>query len=103
MRDSIIINMEYADMDIVTNKKGCHRHHCIFGKNHKLADEDGLWVPLEPNAHNGSKCSAHFCHYVQRLLQIIAQLAWEKKKVAEGFSEDDAREEFRKRYGESYL
>jgi hypothetical protein len=39
----------------------------------------------------------------ETLSKIVGQLAYEKKKCAEGFTEDDAREEFRRRYGKSWL
>nr|DAW76340.1 MAG TPA: CcmH protein [Caudoviricetes sp.] len=39
----------------------------------------------------------------EAMSKIIGQLAWEKRAVAEGQTEEEAREAFRKRYGESYL
>lgn len=72
---------------------GLETHHCIHGSGRrKLADEDGLTVRL-----------CHVCHrnlhdhgFYDHDLQIIAQYAWQKhyKKTAE---------DFRARYGKSYL
>ena len=103
MKDSIIINMDYAMYDVIDGTPFVERHHCIGGPNRKLADEDGLWVPLTPEHHRTGKDSAHLNKVTHTLLEIIAQLAYEKKKVAEGNTETEARELFRKRYGRSYL
>lgn len=103
MRDSIIINMDYAMYDIIDGTTLVERHHCIGGSNRKLADEDGLWVPLTPEHHRTGKDSAHKSKITHTLLAIIAQLAYEKKKIAEGNTETEAREMFRKRYGRCYL
>ena len=103
MRDSIIINMDYAMYDIIDGTPLVERHHCIGGSNRKLADEDGLWVPLTPEHHRTGKDSAHNSKITHTLLAIIAQLAYEKKKIAEGNTESEAREMFRKRYGRCYL
>lgn len=103
MKDSIIINMDYAMYDLVDGTPHVERHHCLGGPNRKLADEDGLWVPLTPDNHRTGKDSAHLNKTTHTLLAIIAQLAYEKKKVAEGKTESEAREIFRRRYGRSYL
>lgn len=105
MRDSIIVDMAYAGYDLIDGKPAEHRHHCIFGTADRAkADEDGLWVPLTAQHHTNGKISAHQNLEVQRLLQIIAQLAYEKHTIAEtGCTEKEAREVFRKRYYKSYL
>lgn len=104
MRDSIIINMKYAEYDLIDGKPGVHRHHCLMGQDREKADEDGLWVPLSPDHHENGKISAHHCKEMKVLLQIIAQLAYEKHQIATtGCSEEEARELFRKRYFKSYL
>lgn len=97
-------------MGIVTKYKGfcvvCGRpitetHHLVFGQSLRgLADEDGLVVPLcnvhHAQVHITSATASAFS-------KIIGQLAWEKHYVAEGGTEEDARNSFRKRYGRSYL
>lgn len=106
MRDSIIIDMAYADYDIINGKPGVERHHCIFGNpDRKKADEDGLWVPLRPEHHRDGKISAHKCIEVQRLLQMIAQLSYELEMITIGKAEtkDEARELFFKRYRRFFL
>ena len=98
-------------------------HHCLEGTaNRALSDEDNLVVPLEPRLHNegnrpqtGVRCDVHHCKNMAMLMHIIGQLAWERKYFLdaldyateeEGFSEncaEEARKQFRKRYGKSYL
>jgi len=103
MKDSIIVNMEYAQYDIIDGNPSTERHHIFGGPNRKLSDEDGLWVPLTKSHHTEDKISAHKCKEFQTLLHIIGQLAYEKHQVADGKSEKQARECFRKRYGRSFL
>lgn len=85
MKDSIVINMKYADYDMLDG-----------------TPEDGLWVPLTPEHHEG-KMSVHMNKEMKVLMHIIGQLAYEKHCVADGMTESEARETFRKRYGKSYL
>lgn len=35
MRDSIIVDMKYADLDIINGQYGVERHHCLGGPNRK--------------------------------------------------------------------
>ena len=95
MKDSIVINMDYAGYDIIDGTPNVQRHH-IFGgtANRRLSDE-----------HHQGKMSVHMNKEMRVLMRIIGQLAWEKHYIAENenVSEDDAREAFRKRYGISML
>lgn len=102
MKDSIVINMKYADYDMIYGTPNVHRHHIFGGPNRKKSDEDGLWVPLTPDHHEG-KMSVHMNKEMKALMHIIGQLAFEKHCVADGITETNAREMFRKRYGKSYL
>ena len=52
MKDSIVIDMKYADYDMIDGSYGVERHHLMGGANRNHADEDGLWVPLSPDHHN---------------------------------------------------
>jgi hypothetical protein len=53
--------------------------------------------------------AAHKCHEVDVLLHIISQLTWEKRYIAEKRGlpfepiEEEAREAWRKRYGQSWI
>ena len=80
MRDSIIIDMKYADYDLIDGTPNVERHHCLLGQDRQKADEDGLWVPLTPDHHRTGKVSAHNCKEIQRLLQMLAQVSWERDR-----------------------
>ena len=72
-------------------------HHLVFGvANRRLADEDGLVMPVCRNHHE-------FFHNNARVSKIIGQLMFERDRCAEGIEPDKAREIFRARYGRSYL
>jgi len=108
MKDSIVINMKYADYDIIDGKPNVERHHIFGGPCRKLSDIDGLWIPLTHEHHQGNM-SVHHNKEMQVLTHIIGQLAWEKHYIVERRElpfediELEAREAFRKRYGKSFL
>lgn len=103
MKDSIVVDMRYAEYDMIDGTPNVHRHHIFEGTaNRRISDEDGLWVPLSYEHHEG-KMSVHMNKEMSTLMHIIGQLAWEKHCVAGGESEENARELFRKRYGRSCL
>ena len=89
------------------------QHHLIFGNGrHKLADEDGLIIGLLNKEHNasetGTKDQVHWNPAAEKLSKIAGQLAWERNYLIDKLGDFDevsreAREAFRKRYGESYL
>ena len=74
-----------------------------MGPDRKKADEDGLWVPLTKEHHTAGKVSAHQCKEMRVLLEMLAQVSYERDRCAEGMRKEDARESFRKRYGRSFL
>ena len=81
-------------------------HHLIGGTSkRKQSDQDGLTIPCCNDCHNMGDLSRriHGNPMAEAMSKIIGQLAWEKRAVAEGQTEEEAREAFRKRYGESYL
>ena len=102
MKDSIVVNMKYADYDMIDGRPNVQRHHIFGGPNRELSDEDGLWVPLTMEHHEG-KNGVHMNKEMGTLMHIIGQLAYEKSCVAKGETEENARELFRQRYGRSYL
>lgn len=102
MKDSIVVDMKYADYDLIDGTPSIERHHVFGGPNRDKSDADGLWIPLTKEHHTG-KMSVHMNHEMNVMSHIIGQLAWEKHAVAGGMSEEDAREAFRKRYGKNYL
>lgn len=105
MKDSIVIDMQYADYDLIDGTPNVHRHHIFEGvANRPLSDADGLWVPLSQEHHEG-KLSVHNNKEMGTLMHIIGQLAYEKKYYKDlcGIKDDPAREQFRNRYMRSYL
>lgn len=103
MRDSIIVNMKYADYDLIDGTTNVERHHCLMGSDRDKADDDGLWVPLTKEHHTSGKVSAHTCNEMRVLLEMLAQVSYERDRCAQGMSKEEARETFRKRYGRSFL
>lgn len=94
---------EYNDFCIICGKPRTDMHHCMKGhKQRHLAEEDELLIPLCQEHHTGNM-SVHQRKELNVLCEIIGQLAYEKKKCAEGYGEAAARESFRIRYGRSYL
>ena len=81
-------------------------HHLLFGTGmRQLAEEDGIKLPACDEHHVTGRliCRIHDNPMAERLSKIAGQLAWEKHCVAQGHSEEEARELFRKRYKESFL
>ena len=75
-------------------------HHLCFGNAYRrLSEEDGLKIPICAICHEELHHNTVACE----LSKICGQLAYEKHKVAEGLTEDEAREAFRIRYQRSYL
>lgn len=100
---------EYTNISAFSqNPRECD-HHLIFGSGlRKLADEDGLTIPLTNKEHNLGKDTEkiHENQAAEKLSKMLGQLAYEKefyKKALGAGEEDPAREAFRKRYGISYL
>ena len=72
-------------------------HHLEFGRaNRKLADIDGLTVPVCRECHE-------LLHKHDKISKVIGQLAYERDRCSEGHSKKEARASFRSRYGKSYL
>ena len=96
---------KYGDYCIFCGKPREAVHHLIFGSTRRKADEDKLVAPTCNNCHNmGPKdTKIHGNVMAEKMSKIIGQLAYEKKQVAKGRTEDEAREGFRKRYGKSFL
>lgn len=95
------------------NSKECD-HHLIFGSGlRKLANEDGLILPLTNYEHNTGPIGERIHENVaaEKLSKMLGQLAYEKEyyrsilESVDGLEEgeDPAREKFRRRYGISYL
>jgi len=108
---------EFDDISAFSGAPAQARHHLIFGRGlRELAEEDHLWIPLTHAEHNmnphGQRWQVHENAPAEALSKIAGQLAWEKEYIANTLSTTEelkaimykeAREEFRKRYGRSWL
>ena len=97
---------EYTDYCLFCGRPTTATHHLLFGRGIRpLADKDGLTIPVCDGCHNmGDKLERiHDNPMAEKMSKIIGQLAYEKRKVSEGMTEEQARESFRKRYSNSYL
>jgi len=107
---SIVVQDRFFDYCMICGSPNIEIHHCIEGTaNRRLSDEDKLVIPLCKKHHNEQGISAHYSKEVGTLIHIIAQLAWEKKAIIDRYElpfediNEDVREQFRRRYGKSYL
>ena len=104
MKDSIVIDMKYANYDLIDGNPSVERHHIFGGPNRKKADEDGLWVTLNYEHH---KCnmSVYNNNEIKAIMHIIGHLSYELELVSAGVAKnkEEAKEMFRRRYGKSYL
>ena len=88
--DSIIT--EYLDFCCMCGKPAYNdTHHLIYGRSERrLADEDGLTIPVCRECHN----LIHSDSRIGNLSKILGQIAWEGKY--------GDREDFRRRYKKSW-
>lgn len=89
---------EYERYCIFCGKPAECNHHLLFGQSIRpLAEADGIKVPVCNNCHNmaGGKNQLHENPIAEKLSKMLGQMAWEKQY--------GSREDFRKRYGQSYL
>ena len=119
MKDSIIVNMKYANYDMIDGAPNVERHHCIAGHGYReVSDELGLWIPLKKEHHTGGakqaagvRCDVHHCHIFDTLVRQLAQASFERNWIAEHAKEDlsaeelldEARKRFRACFGKSWL
>lgn len=105
---------EYAELSAFSAQPRECDHHLIFGSGmRKLADEDGLVLPLTNYEHNMGPVSEriHGNIAAEKLSKMLGQMAFEKnfyREMLESLQEidngtDPARDVFRERYGISYL
>ena len=81
-----------------------HKHHIFGGANRKLSEQYGLWVYLCPEHHNMSNHSVHRDRKIMEKYHTLGQKAFEKKFMHDKMaSEDEARTEFMRIFGRSYL
>ena len=121
MKASIVT--KYSDICAFCGSPTRTKHHLVFGTSErKVADRDGLWIPVCDDCHNMGVLSNHpvrghgtmIIHgnvMAEMMSKMIGQLAWEKEyyrsicidRGLKEITEDDSRVAFRDRYGRSYL
>ena len=108
---------DYPELCAICGRQSEAEHHLVFGTaGRELSEKDGLKIPICNNCHNMGNitCRIHGNPMAEKLSKIIGQLAWERDYLLADITgvcdeEDEkkvarqAREEFRKRYGISYL
>lgn len=91
---------KYEDYCLICGKPKTDIHHLVFGNaKRRIADTDGLTMPLCREHHE----AMHNDKAMQVMSHIVGQLYYERNKCANGLAPDEAREDFRRRYGVSYL
>lgn len=87
---------DYTDICIFCGRPAECEHHLIFGRGlRNLAEQDGLKVPCCNNCHNMGKERIHENPMAEKLSKMLGQALWENNY--------GDRDDFRKRYGKSYL
>ena len=89
---------ENGDMCFFCGRPAECEHHLLFGSGiRELAEQDGLKVPACNNCHNmGATLNrVHDNPMAEKLSKMLGQAIFE--------GQIGTREEFRKRYGKSYL
>lgn len=82
------------------------KHHLIFGSSkRRLADEDNLCLWICDDCHTMGSLTARIHDNIaaEALSKMLGQSMYECDRVAEGCTKEQARQEFIKRYGLSYL
>lgn len=91
---------EYGNLCLLCNKRASEHHHLCYNRaNRKLSDEDKLIIPLCRECHS----FIHDYAIAGKLSKVLGQTIWELNYCADKERILDAREQFRKRYGKSYL
>lgn len=104
---------EYTEISAFSGSPAECKHHLLFGRGiRELAEQDGLWIPLTNAEHNMSRdgllYQIHGNPTAEKLSKMLGQAIYEKEYYRQycttaGNIRDDAREDFRKRYGQSWL
>ena len=80
-------------------REAVHTHHLISGNGRRQkADEFGLTIPLCFACHEKIHSSTEII-----LSKYLGQMMFERDRVAEGKTKAEARAEFMREFGESYL
>lgn len=90
---------DYMNNCLLCGRPRTDIHHCIYGSNRKKCDADAIVIPLCRECHS----EIHHNGVSGHLSKVLGQALWELNEVADEKEIRDAREKFRKRYGNSFL
>lgn len=80
-------------------REAVHLHHLIPGNGRrKKADKYGLVIPLCSSCHEEIHGSTEII-----LSKYLGQMMFERDRIAEGMTKPQARGEFMREFGESYI
>ena len=106
MAKSTIEREEYARYCFFCGSPNTNgEHHFVFGVGKKtLAEEDGLKAHTCDRCHTMGKLleRVHDNVMAEKLSKMFGQAIFERNEVAKGATIDEAREKFRKRYGQCF-
>ena len=106
MAKSIIEREEYARYCFFCGSPNINgEHHFMFGRGMRnLAEEDGLKAHTCDRCHTMGKLleRVHDNVMAEKLSKMFAQAIFERNEVEKGATIDEAREKFRKRYGQCF-
>lgn len=109
---------EYTEICFFCGRVAEGEHHLLFGNGKReLCEEDGLKVPVCNKCHNMGRTveCIHGNVMAEKLSKMLGQALWEKEWLLKDLFDDSldkenrvqenrsARNEFRMRYGKSYL
>ena len=106
MAKSTIEREEYARYCFFCGSPNANEeHHFVFGIGMRsLAEEDGLKAHTCDRCHTLGKLleRIHDNVMAEKLSKMFGQAIFERNEVAKGATIDEAREKFRRRYGQCY-
>lgn len=106
MAKSTIEREEYARYCFFCGSPNINgEHHFMFGRGMRnLAEEDGLKAHTCDRCHTMGKLleRVHDNVMAEKLSKMFAQAIFERNEVEKGATIDEAREKFRKRYGQCF-
>lgn len=101
---------KYENLCVICGKPAQHIHHLCEGNSRReLSEKYDMKCPLCANCHNLSKDSVHLNSKMKAMSNIIGQLYFERQWLINKYQlpfedlDEEAREEFRKIFGKSFL
>lgn len=101
----------YMAISAISGEPAQNIHHLVWGdmgRLRKLADEDGLTIPVTAWEHTAGPVAQriHDNPMAESLSRMLGEIAWEKefyRRQCTKDAEDPARDAFRRRYGKNFV